>query len=413
MTLGEQQLDWLRGQQPMLARLGHGAVLISTVVTDARVHLILTTPDTQVARQSSIDRGELNRLIGDFRQALTDRHSDPLPLAQRLHAVLIDPIADDLKQARAETLMWSLDAALRYIPLAALHDGAHWLIEQHPLVLYTLAARENMGQDEDSAWRVAGLGVSRAHDTAQGRFAALDAVSAELDGIIRRAADDPDGVIDGELYLDEAFDEARLEAMIRARYPVLHIASHFKLNPGDNSASFLLLGDGHTLSLADFEAKIAYRLHHVDQLTLSACDTAMGNPERAGSGAEVESFGALAQKRGAKGVLATLWQVADRSTGALMQTLYRLRGADPTLTKADALRQAQLSLLHCAGDAHGAAADTAAGGCTGQRRPFDLAGDDAAAADAMATDPAAAGDTACRWTHPYYWAPFVLMGNWL
>jgi CHAT domain-containing protein/tetratricopeptide (TPR) repeat protein len=413
VAFGAQQLDWLRGQQAMLVRLGHGAVLISTIVTEDRLHLILTTPDTQVARQSRIDRAELNRLIVAFRQALTNRHADLetdlLPLAQQLHGVLVAPIAADLAQARAGTLMWSLDAGLRYVPLAALHDGARWLIEQHPLALYTLAARENLREDLDGAWRVAGLGVSRAHPG----FSALDAVPAELDGIIIRAPGDPNGVIAGELHLDDDFDEPRLKAMLRAGYPVLHIASHFKLNPGDNSASFLLLGDGSRLALADFEAKTAYRLDHIDQLTLSACDTAMGNPERSGSGAEVESFGALAQKRGAKGVLATLWPVADASTGVLMQTLYRARGADPTLTKADALRQAQLSLLQGTGAADGAAAATAAGGCASARRPLDLAGGDPAAADARATGPAAPGDTACGWGHPYHWAPFVLMGNWL
>ncbi len=113
--------------------------------------VILTTPDTQVARQSQTGRAGLNRLIGDFRQALTDRTSDPLPLAKRLHAILIGPIAADLAQAEAGTLMWSLDAALRYIPLAALHDGAHWLIEDHPLVLYTLAAREHLRIDSKTS----------------------------------------------------------------------------------------------------------------------------------------------------------------------------------------------------------------------------------------------------------------------
>ncbi len=221
---------------------------------------------------------------------------------------------------------------------------------------------------------------------------------AELDGIVIRDADEPDGVIAGEVHLDDAFDKARLKAMIRARLPVLHIASHFKLNPGDNSASFLLLGDGQALPLADLEAKAAYRLHHVDQLTLSACDTAMGNPNRSGSGAEVERFGALAQKRGAKGVLATLWPVADRSTGTLMQTLYRLHGADPSLTKAEALRQAQLALLQ---------GEAGEGDCGGARRPLWLGDDVATSAEGEA--PA----DACGWTHPYHRAPFVLMGNWL
>jgi len=134
---------------------------------------------------------------------------------------------------------------------------------------------------------------------------------------------------------------------------------------------------------------------------ICACNTAMGSLGRAGSGAEVESFGALAQLRGARGVLATLWPVADESTGRLMQRRYAERVADPHLTKAEALRRAQLALLR--GEIR---ADPADDPCAETRRPVDLS--------ANASAPETRGPaTGCRWGHPYYWAPFVLMGNWL
>ncbi len=397
VALGEQQLRWLEAQQKQLQGLGHGAALISTIVTKDWLHLTLTTPQVQLARQAPIGAAALNALIGDLRKALTDRHSDIaqdlLPLARRLHDHLLGPIAEDLKQTGSRTLMWSLDGALRYVPLAALHDGEQWLIERYPLVLYTAAARENLSADSDAQWRVAGLGVSKPH---QG-FTALDAVPAELDGIVKQHDQDPDGVIAGQVHLDDAFDARRLKRVIRQGFPVLHIASHFRLNPGDNSASYLLLGDGSALTLADFHTKRAFKLDAVDQLTLSACNTAMGNLDRAGSGAEVEIFGALAQKRGAKGVLATLWSVADASTGQLMQTLYRLRGADASLTKAEALRRAQLSLLQGSDPERP---------CGTAREPVGLSGG-GSRADRSPADPA------CRYAHPHYWAPFILMGNWL
>ena len=97
-------------------------------------------------------------------------------------------------------------------------------------------------------------------------------------------------------------------------------------------------------------------------LTLSACDTALGGGRDA-QGREIEGFGVIAQQQGAKAVLATLWQVADESTAALMGDIYRRR--ETGLTKIEALRQSQLAL---------------------QKQP--------------------------KYSHPYYWAPFVLMGNW-
>jgi CHAT domain-containing protein len=85
----------------------------------------------------------------------------------------------------------------------------------------------------------------------------------------------------------------------------------------------------------------------VDLLTLSACNTAAGGAER--DGKEVEGFGVLAQRQGAKAVVATLWPVEDASTKELMQTFYRLRDTQPGISKAEALRQAQLRLLTVTG----------------------------------------------------------------
>ena len=106
-----------------------------------------------------------------------------------------------------------------------------------------------------------------------------------------------------------------------------------------------------------------YRFDNVDLLTLSACDTGLGGGRDA-QGREIEGFGVLAQQQGAKAVLATLWRVADQSTSALMAEMYKLR-EEKKLTKIEALRQAQQSLL---------------------------------------SQP--------RYSHPFYWAPFILMGNW-
>jgi len=116
-------------------------------------------------------------------------------------------------------------------------------------------------------------------------------------------------------------------------------------------------------------------------LTLSACRTAVVS--NASNGREIDSFGMALQKRGAASVIATLWQVNDESTSKLMSDFYARWAAQPSLGKAEALRQAQLDLLH---------GKTAA-----------MAGNPNATANANGAD----------FSKPYFWAPFILIGNFL
>lgn len=88
----------------------------------------------------------------------------------------------------------------------------------------------------------------------------------------------------------------------------------------------------------------------------------------------MDSLGGLLRSKGAKAVLATLWPVADVGAAPLMMEFYRQRGEKRTMSKAAALQEAQLAVL--------------------KGRTKDET-----------------GKTDLR--HPYFWAPYVLMGNWL
>lgn len=364
LEFGERQIRQLESQQGMLRE--HQAVIITTIATEKKLYLLLTTPEVQLVRESTIDKKTLNNLIMRFRERLKDPKQDAISLAQELYIFLVKPIEKDLQQAQIKTLMWSLDGALRYIPLATLHDGQKFLIEKYSMSVYTPAAHNNLHRKYGSLWRAAGLGVSQAHH----EFKALPAVPKELKDIIRENDGDR-GALLGKIYLDKAFNRETFKLVARERYPVLHIASHFKLQPGNSSSSKLLLGDGKTLSLDEFHRHPDFRLHDVTLLTLSACDTAMGSE---GTGKEVESFAAIAQSRGASSVLASLWQVADGSTALLMQRFYRLLSGDGSLSKAEALRQTQIKFIR---------------------------GEIPDASNSL------------KFNHPYFWAPFIMMGNWL
>ncbi|MBW1855048.1 MAG: tetratricopeptide repeat protein, partial [Deltaproteobacteria bacterium] len=313
----EKRLDKPRKLQQALRELGHGAVVIHYLITDDKLRIILTTTEVQLARDVAISSKELNHKIMDFRTTLQNPRRSPLSQALELYRLVLAPINEDLKQARAKTLMLSLDGAL---------------------AVYTAAAGLDIKDKPSARWQVGGFGLSQAVLNLE----PLPHVPTELEGIIRRDRSDPDGVMPGVIYLDEAFSQESLESVLTARYPVVHIASHFELKPGTHRNSRLVLGDGTTLTLEEIKYD-DYDFGGVELLTLSACDTAVGG---AGiNGSEVESFGTLAQDQGAKGVLATLWPVSDQSTGILMQNFYRLHVERPGMTKAEALHHVQLQFI--------------------------------------------------------------------
>ena len=343
--------------QGTLKNVGHDAVVAEYFITDNDVEIILTTPSAVITTTFPIKAAKLNQLIRDFRKNLSDPNQNPLPQSQQLYTALIAPISGALDKAGAKTLMLLLHDTLRYVPFAALNDGKHYLIENMAVVNVNDAARDKLGtQPKPAPWSVWGLGVTKAGAD----YPALPNVRMELTGIMNTLGGK------SQIKLDQDFTEAKLQAGLGGTgyYPVIHIASHFQFTPGSIDNSVLLLGDGSRLSLKQIDTKLNFT--GVELLTLSACETAVGDDTLASDGGEVEGLGAIAQRKGAMAVIATLWPVADESTATLMNALYK--GHIDHLDKAESLRQAQLALLH--------------GG-------------------------------AGAYSHPFFWAPFILMGNWL
>jgi CHAT domain-containing protein len=381
---GQEINDFSRSFQGTLKEMGHDAVLAQYFILDDHVEILLTTPNAVLARQAPIKRQDLNQKIAGYRKTLSSAVQDPLPQAKDLYQLLIGPIADDLHQAAAKTLMLSLDDTLRYLPFAALHDGKGYLIESMSLVMVTEAVRDKLAKLPNAKWSVWGLGVTHGGDG----YAPLPYVGAELNGITGQK-----GILAGKVMLDKQFNEGSLRDGLDQGYPIIHIASHFQFTPGSMDDSFLLLGDGSRLTLAQIKNKLNF--NGVELLTLSACETALGDDGVAHHGVEVEGLGAIAQQAGAKAVLATLWPVADGSTALLMRALYQAHKNDHA-DKADALRDAQLALLR--GTVHAEGAGKAERGLARV--------DGAAAMGSFVADPRA------PFAHPFFWAPFILMGNW-
>jgi CHAT domain-containing protein/Flp pilus assembly protein TadD len=358
IEIAQKNLDKLKAVQGTLRALGQGVVLIHYLITDDKLYAIVTTDRVQIVRTVKIDRTDLNRKVYLLRERLQDPRQDPRQLSQALYDLLLAPIIDDLRQADARTLMFSMDGTLRYIPVAALYDGAHYMAEDFQIILFTEAAQTKLNTSPSAEWSLAGLGVTQA----VGDFSELPSVGAELESIVRKDAGDRDGVLPGVILLDEAFTEEAVQDVLEEGYPVLHIASHFVFQPGTERNSYLVLGDGTHLSLARI-LDLDLDFNSVELLTLSACETAVGGADA--DGREIEGFGWLAQRQGAQAVLATLWPVADRSTAEFMLNLYSSRQSEG-LTKAAALQRTQIQFIRSQ-----------------------------------------------SYAHPFFWAPFILMGNWL
>jgi CHAT domain-containing protein len=355
---------------------------------------MVITPATQVAREIPIARIALRGKVFAFARGLGRHESeeDILPKAQDLYDVLIAPIEKDLQGAHAKTLVWSLDDVLRYVPLAALYDGKQYLVERYRNVVITTASVGNLKDPPQvNGWRGLAMGVSKDYE----HLGELKAVPAELASVIRSdKTPGSHGPVPGTILLDDSFTEASMRTALHQHPALVHIASHYVFHPGDDTKSYLLLGgkdaggQGFHLTLADLRDDQGIDFKSTELLALSGCQTAVGSNDS--DGREIDGLGITAQRKGAKAVVATLWAVDDASVGLLMATFYRLWVTTPGITKSEALQQAQLAVLHGTTDPAETPRATMEGAAVGAftQRP------------------------ASQYANPFYWAPFILIGNW-
>ncbi len=136
-------------------------------------------------------------------------------------------------------------------------------------------------------------------------------------------------------------------------------------------------------------------------MALSACDTAAQQADA--TGREVDGFAELAQRLGAGAVMASLWEVRDDSTAELMARFYKTYNGQTGANKASALRSAQMALL--SGEYKTASAANR-----------QLKREEAETSEKIKIDSAKLKafkiDQASPFAHPYYWSPFILIGNW-
>jgi CHAT domain-containing protein/tetratricopeptide (TPR) repeat protein len=372
--------------------LGDGTVAVYTIFGKDRTTLLVYGRDFVQPRKAALDAKEVARRAFALATALARPGADPREASAKVYEVLVAPIADDLAAAKVKTILWSLDGPLRYVPPAALWDQEkkEWLAQRYENVEITTASLFRLNQQRARRWKALGVGVTTEH----GELRALGSVDGELRAVVRDEKN-PKGAIPGTRLTNADFTRESFMKQLASGWPVVHVASHYVFHVPEGESdegSYLLLGDGGRLTLKDLAEVKKPLFGGVDLLALSACQTAVGAEASELSGAEVDGLAMVAQQRGAAGVLATLWPVNDPATAAFMGDLYaRLRTGK--VTKAEALRQSQLSMIKESTAPRKNGAETRS-----------ITSDEAEKREeAHASFPG--------WSHPYYWAPFILLGN--
>jgi CHAT domain-containing protein len=329
------------------------AAVIYPIILPDRLEVILSLPQQPVRHYAiSLPQAQVERTVRQLRVELIKRIGQNfLPLSQQVYDWLIRPAEADLQASEVKTLVFVLDGSLRNIPMAALHDGQQYLMEKYGIALTPGLELLESRPLAKSQLKILTAGLSEAR---QG-FNALPNVEAELKQIQSQ--------VPGEVLLNEKFTKTTLQNKIDAvGFPVIHLATHGQFSSKAENTFILTWDDRINVNELDnlLRTTDLRRSSPIELLVLSACQTALGD-NRAALG-----IAGVAVRAGARSTLATLWSVNDEATAELMIRFYQ-ELANSTVTKAEALRRAQLSIL--------------------QNPKYQQ--------------------------HPYYWAAYILVGNWL
>ena len=370
--------------QTRLNRLGKRIALFYTLVLDDRLELVLLPPGKPPIRRSvAIKRTELEKMIQTFRQDLQDPNSQVKETAQKLYSQLIKPIESELQQADVQSIIYAPDGQMRYIPLAALYDGKQWLTERYQINYLTALALTKLEPESTHDPRVLAGAFTQGNYSVQAagqtfNFQGLPFAKTEVEGLSA-------AIPNTTKLFDKAFNRDAILSQIK-NYSIVHMATHAVFVKGAPENSFILMGDGNRINLKEIEE---WKLPDVTLVVLSACQTALGG--ELGNGLEILGFGYQLQRTGVRASIASLWEVSDGGTQTLMDALYaRLKSGK--MTKAEALHEAQISLIRGKNQSSGKTRSSVRieSGNSGQNAPISR-----------------------NLSHPYYWSPFILIGNGL
>ena len=333
------------------------AAVIYPILLERRLEVVVSLPGQPLQHYgTNLSSKEESEVFDELRQSLNPAFlpDEVLPSAQKLYDWLLRPAEKEIKLQGIKTLVFVLDGFLRSVPMAVLHDRQQFIIQKYSIALtpgLQLLESQHLPTQQFQAL-TAGLAEAR-----QG-FTELPGVKQEIKQITN--------YVHAKILLNEEFTRTNVQKQIEeVPFSVVHLATHGEFSSKAEDTFLLTWEDRINVKdldrwLKGASSKLSKNAPRqpIELLVLSACQTAKGD-NRAALG-----LAGIAVRSGARSTLATLWSVQDKSTANLIAEFYRLLTQN-VVSKAEALRQAQLSLLNSP-----------------------------------------------QYKHPYYWSGFVLVGNW-
>lgn len=359
-----------------------GAIKIQSVpgkTPELELLLVTSTGNPILKRVPGTSQARVTQLARAFRQEVADpsktRTRSYLRLSQQLYKWLIAPIESELANQGIENIAFIMDTNLRFLPLAALHDGQQFLIEKYSVGLMPSLSLIDERYRSIRNSQVLAAGASTFTDQNP-----LPAVREEL-SLILSSKDR----WRGESILNQDFTLTRLRTEREAAgFGIIHLATHGAFLPGDISQSYIQLSDGR-LRLSQIR-ELGWNDPPAELVVLSACRMAIGDAK----GEAELGFAGFAVKAGVKSALASLWNVSDEGTLGLMAEFYQVLWQAPI--KAEALRRSQLAMLQGKVNLRQSQLNWSTGELT--NLPPELAN---------------IGNKDL--SHPYYWSAFTLIGS--
>ena len=336
------------------------AAVFYPIILPDRLEVIVRLPGkplrhyTAFVGEDKVEETLTKMRVGLTRNLLRRALTTFLEPSQQVDNWLIRPIESDLAASGVKTLVFISDGSLRNIPMATLHNGEQYLAEKYSVAVAPALQLVDAKPLAKEKFKILTGGVSEAR---QG-FDALPGVAWELQSI--------GAAIPTTKLLNQSFTESNLKAAISSvPFSIIHLATHGEFSSKSENTFILAWDDRiNAKELNNLLQRHKKDDRAIELLVLSACRTAVGD-RRAALG-----LAGVAVRAGARSTLASLWYVSDDATAVLMTKFYQELAQSQTtgnsITKAEALRRAQQALMR----------------------------DD-------------------RFSHPYFWSAFVLVGNWL
>lgn len=356
--------------------IGKRLALVYIFPQPQELELILVRPNTQPIRKTLTDvpQATLLPVVTDFQTEMVRplRFKPDLAAAQQLYRWFLSPFAADLQAAKIDALVFCVGAGLRSLPFAALHDGQQFLIEKYSLSLIPAFTLTHLQHDRLHKTQVLAMGASEFMN-----LNALPAVPVELNSVQE--------LWQSNLFLNQEFTLDNLRQQLSSQnYAIVHLATHAQFKPGVPGDSFIQFWQEEQLNLDQIQ-QLNWKTLPVELLVLSACQTAVGDPQ-----AEL-GFAGLSFHAGVKSTLASLWQVSDTGTLGLMREFYWQLAQPEVTTKAEALQRAQLAMFK------------------GQVRIENQHLYNSSHSIPLSAE--LSQSQTLKFSHPYYWAGFALVGS--